>query len=29
MMADDLMVAIYGNLLLRAAVALVPGLFVV
>jgi phosphatidylglycerophosphatase A len=29
MMADDLMVAIYGNLLLRAAVAVVPGLFFV
>ena len=29
MMADDLMVAIYGNLLLRAAVAVLPGLFFV
>jgi phosphatidylglycerophosphatase A len=29
MMADDLMVAIYGNLLLRAAVAILPGLFFV
>jgi phosphatidylglycerophosphatase A len=29
MMADDLMVAIYGNLLLRAAVAIAPGLFFV
>ncbi len=29
MMADDVMVAVYGNLLLRAAVALVPGLFFV
>jgi phosphatidylglycerophosphatase A len=29
MMADDLMVAIYGNLLLRAAVAGLPGLFLV
>jgi len=27
MMADDVMVAIYGNLLLRAAHAIVPGLF--
>jgi phosphatidylglycerophosphatase A len=27
MMADDLMVAVYGNLLLRAAIALLPGLF--
>jgi phosphatidylglycerophosphatase A len=27
MMADDLMVAIYGNLLLRVAVAVFPGLF--
>jgi phosphatidylglycerophosphatase A len=29
MMADDVMVAIYGNLLLRAALAILPGLFVV
>lgn len=29
MMADDLMVAIYGNLLLRAAVAILPGFFFV
>jgi phosphatidylglycerophosphatase A len=29
MMADDLMVAIYGNLLLRAAIAVLPGLFFV
>jgi phosphatidylglycerophosphatase A len=29
MMADDLIVAIYGNLLLRAAVAILPGLFFV
>jgi phosphatidylglycerophosphatase A len=29
MMADDVMVAIYGNLLLRAALAIVPGLFFV
>jgi phosphatidylglycerophosphatase A len=29
MMADDVMVAIYGNLLLRAALAILPGLFFV
>jgi phosphatidylglycerophosphatase A len=29
MMADDVMVAVYGNLLLRASVALVPSLFFV
>jgi phosphatidylglycerophosphatase A len=29
MMADDLMVAAYGNLLLRAALVVVPGLFFV
>jgi phosphatidylglycerophosphatase A len=29
MMADDVMVAIYGNLLLRAAFAITPGLFFV
>jgi len=29
MMADDLMVAAYGNLLLRAALVVVPGLFLV
>jgi phosphatidylglycerophosphatase A len=29
MMADDVMVAVYGNLLLRAALAILPGLFFV